>query len=139
MAMKRKLEEFNLCDLKECRSAIIHGVVTELSPVKRSKRDDNVKYFSGQLCDGKISVRVVSFEPCLKQAMYDSMEDSVSLVGCQVRSGVHGGSEIVMSKMTKVERSPRKFDESTLAMAQKQASAAVEVNDVSSLAMNQRV
>ena len=44
--MKRKLEEFDLCNLKECRSAIVHGVVTELSPVKRSKRDD-VKYFRG--------------------------------------------------------------------------------------------
>ena len=37
MATKMKLEEFNVCDLKECGSAIVHGVVTKLSPVKKSK------------------------------------------------------------------------------------------------------
>ena len=50
MATKRKLEEFDVCELKECGSDIVHGVVTELSPVKKSIRDDKVKYFSGQLC-----------------------------------------------------------------------------------------
>ena len=73
--------------------------------------------------------------------MCEAMEkkDSVCLVGCEVRRGVSGGCEIVMSKMTKVERSPQKFDSSTLVVAQKQASAVVEVNDVNSLATNQQV
>ena len=41
--------------------------------------------------------------------MSDSFEKEgvVSLVGCQVRSGRDGGS---LSKATKVELSPRKFD-----------------------------
>ena len=46
MAAKRKLEEFDVCDLKECGSAMVHGVMTELSPMKKSKRDDKV---SGQM------------------------------------------------------------------------------------------
>ena len=44
-----------------------------------------------------------------------------------------------MNKMTKVELSPRKFDSSTLAVAQKQDPPAVEVYDVSSLSTNQQV
>ena len=31
MATKRKVEEFDVCDIKESGSAIVHGVVTELS------------------------------------------------------------------------------------------------------------
>ena len=42
----------------------------------------------------------------------------------------------MMSKMTKIECSTQKFNSSTLAVAQKHILAAVEVNDVRSLAMN---
>ena len=63
-----------------------------------------VKYFDGRLSDGHSCVRVVCFEPSLRQAMSDSLEkkEPVSLVGCQVRGGLHGGSEVVLSKMSKV-------------------------------------
>ena len=36
MAMK-KLEEFDVSEVKESDGAIVHGVVTNLSPVKKSK------------------------------------------------------------------------------------------------------
>ena len=42
MATKRKLEEFDVRDVKECGSAIVHGIVTDLSPVKKSRRDQKV-------------------------------------------------------------------------------------------------
>ena len=85
MAAKRKLEEFDVYDFKACDSAIVHGVMTELSPVKKSERDDNVKHFSGQICDGKSSVRVFSFEPALRRAMCKSMENKDSTVPERVR------------------------------------------------------
>ena len=92
MAAKRKFEEFEVGDVRDCGSAIVHGVVTDLSPVRKSKRDEKVRFFSGQICDSKSSVGVVSFEPALRAAMCDAMEkkDSVRLVGCQVRSSVRG-------------------------------------------------
>ena len=74
MAMKSKFDELDVCDVKDSGSAIMHGVVTKLSPVKKSKRDDKVKYFNGQISDGKGCVRVVSFEPSLGQAMSDSFD-----------------------------------------------------------------
>ena len=83
--------------------------MTELSPVRKSKRDEKVKFFSGQICNSKSSVRVVSFEPALRAAIRVAMEkkDSVCLLGCQVLSSVHGESEIVMNKMTNVSAKVR--------------------------------
>ena len=45
-----------------------HGVVTELSPVKVSKRNSSVRYFDSKMSDGHKSVRVVSFDPSLRSA-----------------------------------------------------------------------
>ena len=45
MATKRKLEEFDVGEVKECGSAIVHGVVTGLSPVKKSRRDEESEIF----------------------------------------------------------------------------------------------
>lgn len=84
----------------------MHGVVVELSPFRKSKHDE---YFDGQISDGKDCVGLVSFELVLWPAMRDSLEkkDTVSLVGCQVRSGRGGESDIILSRATKVERSPK--------------------------------
>ena len=139
MATKRKVEEFDVCDIKESGSAIVHGVVTELSPIKKSKKDENLKYFSGQLSDGKKCVRVISFQPCLRQAMNDSLtkKEAISVVDCQVRSGRSGGSEIVLKQLTKVQPSPKKFNEAGL--VSREAPVAVEMNDLCSLTANQQV
>ena len=42
--------------MKESKNAVVHGVITQ---VKKSKKDESVKYFSGQVSDGKDSVRVI--------------------------------------------------------------------------------
>ena len=62
MALKRKFEDFDVSEMKECSGAVVHGIITDLSLMKRSK-DVNVKYFSGQLSDGKGSARVISLQP----------------------------------------------------------------------------
>ena len=42
----------------------VHGVlVGEVSPIKTSRKRNNVKYFEGQCSDGKKTVRLVTFEP----------------------------------------------------------------------------
>ena len=62
MAFKRKLE-FDVSEAEECGIAVVHGVVVEVTPVKKSRSDKKVKYFNGQISDGKKSVRLVSFQP----------------------------------------------------------------------------
>lgn len=39
------LEEFDVSAVKKCGSAIVHGVVATLSPVKKSKKNYAVKSF----------------------------------------------------------------------------------------------
>ena len=62
MATKRMVEEFDVCDIKESRTAIM-----QLSPIKRSRKGKSLKYFTGQLSDGKKCMRVISFELSLRQ------------------------------------------------------------------------
>ena len=51
---KRKLESESVANINEQRdSATVHCVLTELSPVKRSKKDENKTYFTAKLTDGK--------------------------------------------------------------------------------------
>ena len=61
MAVKRKRGE----DVSEvdsaCTDMSIHGIVTQLSPVKVSHKNEKVRYFDGKLSDGKKTLRVVSF------------------------------------------------------------------------------
>lgn len=45
MACKRKLDYFDVSTVKESANAVVDGVMTDLSPVKNSKKDDAVKYF----------------------------------------------------------------------------------------------
>ena len=45
MTTKRKVEEFDVCDIKESGSTIVHGGVTELSPMKKSKKDEKLEVF----------------------------------------------------------------------------------------------
>lgn len=64
MGMKRSLEqdesEFKVSHMHVSKSAKIHGVMTSISPMKKSKKD-KTKYFDGKLSDGKSSARFVCF------------------------------------------------------------------------------
>ena len=134
MACKRKLEEFDVSEVKECKNAVVHGVVTELSPLKRSRKSGDVRYFYGQMGDGKGDARLICFEPSLRDKMLPCFEskDSVRLVDCQVRAAQGGGSEILMTRSTKVQASPKKFYASSAAVNVKEA-AKVSLNKVGAL------
>ena len=41
MTVKRQLEEFDVSSIKQNLNAIVHSVVTGLSPIKKSKRNEN--------------------------------------------------------------------------------------------------
>ena len=91
-ACKRKLKYFEVSEAKESSNAVVNGMVTELSPVKKSKKDESVKYFTGEVCDGKGSLRVICFQPQLRERLNSAFEEksAVSLVNCQVREACGG-------------------------------------------------
>ena len=89
--------------------ATIHGVVTELSPVKSSKRTQT-KYFTGTISDGKKQLRMVSFDTKQRPQLCEALKErtSIALNGCTVKDG-EAGLEIVSNRKTKVEQSSRHF------------------------------
>ena len=51
-------------------SGTVHGIlVGEVSPIKTSRKRNDIKYFEGQFSDGKKTVCLVSFEPKLRGQM----------------------------------------------------------------------
>jgi len=44
---------------EDCEHAIVHKVVTELSPIKKSAK--SYKYYQDELSDGTKSIKVVAF------------------------------------------------------------------------------
>lgn len=50
---KRNSHVCDLLEAKECHSAIVHGVVIHVLPVKASHRNASVRYFVGQLTNRK--------------------------------------------------------------------------------------
>lgn len=84
---KCKAEEMEVTEVftpQEC--VTIHGVVTELSPVKCSKKKE---YFAGKPTDGKTTMQMVSFQPQLRSQLQASLDaaTSVALSECQVKEG----------------------------------------------------
>ncbi len=93
---KRSENEWDVSEIEECQSATVHSVVTQLSPVKTSRKNSSVRYFDGRMSDGKKSVRVV-FRPNKERCTG----------GCA--SGSKEEMEIVTTNRSRVESSPRKF------------------------------
>ena len=116
MAAKRKFEEFDVSNRKQSPNAIVHGVVTSLSPIKNSKKSENVEFFSGLFSDGNGCKRLISFVPRLRAPLDESMmkKKTISFVSCQVRETTVGESEIVLTKYSTIQPSSRKFDLSAL-------------------------
>lgn len=119
MAAKRRLElDFDVSEVKYPTSDVnVHGIVTELSPVKKSRQNEKVQYFDGKLSDGKKTLRIVSFEPALRNKMDESriQRTPVTIMNCQVKQKTKFVSEndtleILASSKSKVQLSPHKLD-----------------------------
>lgn len=105
MAAKRKLEFEDYSQVTEkAGSAHIHGVVTSLSPLKKSKKGHT--YYHGHLCDGKQSLRFIGFasnhqkmpEECLKG------RKSVEICNCQSKKSNRDSDklEVLVKGATKI-------------------------------------
>ena len=70
------MDSINISDLVPSTSTNVEGVfVGDLSPIKTSRKNPNVKYFEGQLSDGSKTVRFVSFKPKLHSKINEARED----------------------------------------------------------------
>ena len=110
---KRKLEFDDLSSIREeAQSAIVHGRVAQLSPVKTSRKNEKLKYFDCKLTDGKEVFRTVSFEPKVHSELVEFIEkgQSVSFVNCDIKkSKIGSGYELVLSEKSSIIPSPKKI------------------------------
>ncbi len=127
-------------------------VVGELSPVKQSLTKSAIKYFDGQLSDGKRKVRLILFEPTLRAKMDNaqSQGEVIALTNCTVQQNKYSGSHeleihVVAGTRTTLLQSPKKFriDSDTIAAPSALGSCrAVDVRSldhIADLAVDQQV
>ncbi len=114
MASRKRLfdefEDISSID-KTTTSATVHGVLTNLSPMKKSRTTDN-HYFDGHLTDGVTSIRLTGFGTAQQQllAEYSKNRTPVKLSKCQVsNSMVEGKLQVVLKTYSNIDKSPTKF------------------------------
>lgn len=66
-ASKRLLEEYDVSNMQDSKHAKMHGVMTQLSPMKTPKKDATRRCFDGSLSDGKETVRLYRFNYSLEK------------------------------------------------------------------------
>ena len=92
-------------------SGTVHGVVVgELSPVKTSSKNRAVKYFDGRFSDGKKTVRLVSFDPTLRNKFEEIRKsgEGLALQNCFVKRKADD-FELHVNNKSSIISSPKKF------------------------------
>ena len=95
MARKNDME---VSEMHQSSTATVHGmVVGELSPIKTSRKRSSVKYFEGNISDGRKVARMISFEPSLRSEIQqikdcgDSVKYAIAVFNqtkCQVQGSM---------------------------------------------------
>ena len=92
-------------------SASVHGVVTYISPVKKSQKGSN--YFNATLSDGTTTCRVVGFKESQQERLKEAMEkqETIGFGDCQVKKAKRGfdAMEVLLKRTTSIGPSPKKF------------------------------
>ena len=113
---KRKLEVTEFDDVSSVdapsRNAKIHGILTALSPMKKSR---TCQYFDGELSDGKKNMRLFGFDSARgvrrKLEELQGKDATITLSNCEVKHSRQGETlEILIGKDSRVDVSDRDFD-----------------------------
>ena len=130
---KRTMEEYNVSDILETKKAKVHGVITQLSPVKTSETSSR-RYFDAHMSDGNKCVRVVSFKPSLKDALDSSLAEhtTIAMVNCRVQT--EKGQDT--NEHSTIEYSPKKF---AIPDSHLSTQTTIQFGELSSLANNTTV
>ena len=135
---KRELDVSDVNMTTIGKGATVHGMLTEVSPVKMSKTNDK-PYYHGQITDGKKSVRFVSFDVTLKNTMDKAKEMNrpIAITNCSIQDSNKGyGLSIYANEQTLVSDSPKKFEISTIIRSDKVLDSLEEIKDIQ---VNQKV
>ena len=130
MATKRKLcEEFNsLTQLEEVDNAKVHGLLVNVSPMRRGRKNTTREYFEAQLVEGEEAIRVVGFQRSQMEELKEWEDKRVSQESCQVKHGkISEKLEIYMNSTSSVGGSPKKFK-----VSEKLLKKEIEVSDIKS-------
>ena len=109
----KRQREWDISDIEVSKHACVHGVVTDLSPLKKSRKNKDVQYFHSQLSDGKTAVKVLSFDryhrPQFEEAL--QKESAVVISECAVQHSKLNPAnlEVLLSPKSTISTSPRKF------------------------------
>ena len=72
---------------------VVHGMITQLPPIKSSQKNPARRYFDLNLTDGKKTVRAVSFNFNLRRALEDLKEEATVYVSnCDVKEEEEKGT-----------------------------------------------
>lgn len=111
---RRKLDslgEFKkLFDLPNSEGrANVHGVVSSLSPLKKSK--SSRMYFDGELSDGEKRIRLYGFDRATHERLAKYVEDgkSVSVVDAELLRSKSGDIELRIGAAAKMKESGESF------------------------------
>ena len=113
-----------------------------MSPVKTSRKNPDIKYFSGKISDGKKVARMISFHPPLRPTLDDSrkQQSTIAMVNCKIQeSKFEPGLEVTASSRTKIESSPKKFklDDSLASIGT--SNEKVTLDEIAGLQVNQLI
>lgn len=92
------------------KRAKVEGILTVLSPMKSGKM---TPFFDGRLMDNTCSLRVVGFDKDKQQelAAFQEKKEPITLENCQIVQSRYGTDmEVLITKGTKLSRSPKQFD-----------------------------
>ena len=81
-------EECDVSDVsKPSPNAKIHGIITCISPMKKSKTCD---FFDGEISDGKSSIRLFGFDSSVRKQLFLNRQSPVSISNCEVKNSRRG-------------------------------------------------
>jgi hypothetical protein len=118
---KRPLEEISVSDINDelieangKKEVGLCGVITQLSPVKHSKRNSRVSYFDGKMSDGTKSMRLVCFNSKLHGEIEKAKvnKESVGFTNCEIKRTNRGDDEyeVLMTGSSKMFKSSTLYD-----------------------------
>ena len=100
----------------EAVNVTVHGILKELSPIKKS-RNSTCNYYNGVLTDGEKEMRLVGFD-CDNHAKLSgccSSKEAVVIKKCQIKKARQNNDlELLVKSSTIVEKSPKKFKVETV-------------------------
>ncbi len=106
----------SLTDVALADNANVHGVIANVSPIKKGTGTSS--YFEANLTDGEKKLRVVGFSTAHRKRL-SSFEDTmtpVSVQNCRVKRAKHSNDlEIMLKSHTVLQSSPKKFSATKVA------------------------